>query len=84
MITCSHNSKDYPTKNIGQEELENECKRAEAIVAVSDKIISGADLQFKAAKLVADHGAHVAGNLTMINREPMAAKPKLVKAAGTE
>jgi hypothetical protein len=38
------------------EQIEQESKRGEAIVAIADQIIRNADLSFKAATLVANHG----------------------------
>lgn len=38
------------------EEIEQEAKRGEAMVAVADTIIRNADLTFKAATFVAQHG----------------------------
>lgn len=49
------------------EQIETEAKRAGAIVTVSEQIIRNADLAFKAAKLVADHGDRFAAMMpTMI------------------
>lgn len=48
------------------EQLDQEVSRANAIVAVSDKIVAGADLQLKAAKLYAEHGAYIEKRLPMI------------------
>jgi len=41
------------------DQIEQEAKRADAIVSVADKIIGNADLQLKAARLWADHGAAI-------------------------
>lgn len=49
------------------EQIENEVKRTEAVVAVSQQIIQNADLTLKAAKLIADHGAFVSKHLPMIS-----------------
>lgn len=38
------------------EQIEQEAKRGEAIVSVADSIIRNADLTFKAATFVANHG----------------------------
>ncbi|MCG6111295.1 MAG: hypothetical protein MEQ74_03790 [Paracoccus sp.] len=38
------------------DQIDQEAKRAVAIVSVADKIIGNADLQLKAAKLWAEHG----------------------------
>lgn len=71
-------------EDLTPEQIERECKRTDAVVELADQIIAGADLQFKAAKLVAEHGAKVATNLTLINKDPMVAKPVLVKAVGDD
>lgn len=42
------------------DQLEQEVERADAIVEVSDQIIANANLQFKAADLVARHGRGIA------------------------
>ena len=43
-------------EDLSEEQVEQECKRADAIVAVSDQILSGANTQLKAATLIANHG----------------------------
>lgn len=43
-------------ETLSPEQIEQEAKRADAIVAVTDRITSNADLQLKAARLLADHG----------------------------
>lgn len=48
------------------EQIENEVKRTEAVVSVSQQIVQNADLALKAAKLVAEHGAFVGKYLPMI------------------
>lgn len=53
-------------EDMTQEQLDQEVSRANAIVAVSDKIVAGADLQLKAAKLYAEHGAYIEKRLPMI------------------
>lgn len=50
------------------EQIEQEVKRADAIVQVSDQIVGNAELQLKAAKLFADHGASVLPHLPMIGK----------------
>ena len=42
-------------EDLTPERLEQEVQRAEAIVAVADKITGNADLQLRAAKLFAEH-----------------------------
>ncbi|SDJ57428.1 hypothetical protein [Salipiger marinus] len=46
-------------ESLSAEQLEQEVKRADAIVSVADTITSNADLQLRAAKLYAEHGAAV-------------------------
>lgn len=48
------------------EQIDQEVKRAEAIVHVSDQIAKAADLQLKAAKLVADHGDRFRAPLALL------------------
>lgn len=55
-------------EGLSADQLEQEVKRAEAIVTVSDQVVKNADLQLKAAKLFADHGATVLPHLPMIGR----------------
>ena len=43
-------------EGISDEQIEQEVKRADAIVSVADQIIRNADLTLKAANLVATHG----------------------------
>lgn len=43
-------------EGLSAEQIEQEAKRGEAIVAVADQIIRNADLTFKAATFVAQHG----------------------------
>jgi len=51
---------------LDSEQIEREAKRGEAIVAVADQIIRNADLQFKAASLLANHGYNFEGHLASI------------------
>lgn len=48
--------------------IDAEVKRSEAIVAVGDQIVRNAELQLKAAKLFADHGAQVLPMLPSIGK----------------
>ncbi|OWU77619.1 hypothetical protein [Marinibacterium profundimaris] len=50
------------------DQIEQEAKRAEAIVSVSDTITRNADLQLKAAKLFAEHGQGVLPMLPQIGK----------------
>jgi hypothetical protein len=43
-------------ENLTAEQIEQEAKRGEAIVSIADNIIRNADLTFKAATFVANHG----------------------------
>jgi hypothetical protein len=60
-------------EGLSQEDIAKEIDRSRAMVEVADAIISNADLQFRAVKLAADHGAKVIPHLTMLpaaKREP--------------
>ncbi|SNT76443.1 hypothetical protein [Paracoccus seriniphilus] len=46
-------------EDLNSDQIEQEAKRADAIVSVADKIIGNADLQLKAAKLWAEHGSQI-------------------------
>lgn len=46
-------------EDMSAEQIDQEAKRADAIVSVADKIIGNADLQLKAAKLWAEHGSSI-------------------------
>lgn len=59
------------------EDIEREVKRADAIVAVSDKVISNADLQLRAAKLMAEHGPHIERFLPSINNKQTIQRPQI-------
>lgn len=43
-------------ENLSAEQIEAEAKRADAIVALSEQILRGADLNLKAVQIVANHG----------------------------
>ena len=53
-------------EGLDAEAIEREVKRTEAIVSVADQITGNADLQLKAAKLYAQHGAGVLQMLPQI------------------
>ncbi|MBB5714750.1 hypothetical protein [Sphingomonas aerophila] len=53
-------------EELTDEQIEKEAKRAEAIVSVADQIVKNADLQLKAATLLAGHGYHFAPHLANI------------------
>jgi hypothetical protein len=48
------------------EQIGEEVKRADAVVAVADQIVRNADLQLKAVTILANHGARVSQHLTML------------------
>jgi hypothetical protein len=48
------------------EQIEQEVKRADAIVSLADQVTRNADLQLKAAKLFAEHGKPVLPMLPQI------------------
>jgi len=54
-------------EDLSDEQIEREAKRGDAIVAVADQIIRNADLQLKAATLLAHHGYHFEPHLASIS-----------------
>ncbi|WP_166415448.1 hypothetical protein [Cochlodiniinecator piscidefendens] len=54
------------SESLTPEQLEQEVKRANAIVSISDQVSKNADLQLKAAKVFAEHGAQVLPHLPLI------------------
>ena len=63
------------------EQLLTEVTRANAMVAVSDQIVSAAGLQLKAVTLVAEHGGRVQAPAGLIEHKPAEVKPVEVKPA---
>ena len=57
-------------ENLSPEQIEQEVKRSEAIVSVSEQIIKNSDISLKAATLVANHGDRFKPMLPMIFRAP--------------
>ena len=53
-------------EGLDADQIENECKRTDAMVAVADQIIRNADLHLKAATLIANHGDRMAPMLPML------------------
>jgi len=53
-------------EDLTPEKIDQEAKRGEAIVSVADQIIRNAELQIKAAKLVAEYGENPAPYLPQI------------------
>lgn len=52
--------------DLTSEQIEQEVSRADAIVSISDQVLSSANTQLKAAKLFADHGQAVLPHLPQI------------------
>ena len=57
------------------EQIEQEAGRARAIVDISDQIISGANVQLKAAQIIATHGDRFKSQLSLITAAPSEATP---------
>lgn len=57
-------------EDLSSEQILDEVKRAEAITDVADQIIRNADLQLKAANLLATHGDRFKPMLPMIESKP--------------
>ena len=55
-------------EDLDAEKIEQEAKRADAMVQVADQIIRNADLQLKAANLIANHGDRFRPMLPMIGK----------------
>jgi len=53
-------------EDLDADKIEQEAKRADAIVQVADQIIRNADLQLKAVGILANHGDRFKPMLTMI------------------
>jgi len=53
---------------LSPDEIETECKRAEAVVAVADQITNNAKTQLAAAKLYAEHGQAILPHLPLIGK----------------
>lgn len=52
------------------EKIEQEVRRTDAIVAVSEQIIRNADIQLKAVTIIANHGDRFLPSLPMIEVKP--------------
>lgn len=55
-------------EDMSLDKIEAEAKRADAVVAVADQVVRNADLQLRAAKLYAEHGASVLPHLPQIGK----------------
>lgn len=53
-------------ENLSSDAIEQEVKRTDAIVAVSDQILQSSRLQLAAAKLFAEHGTEILPHLPLI------------------
>ncbi len=72
-------------EDMSAEKIEQEVKRADAIVAVSEQIIRNADTVLKAAVLVANHGDKMRPMLSQIFQgQPSGQASALDYAKGTE
>ena len=57
-------------EDMTDEQIDQEVKRSEAVVAVADKIVANAALQLKAVTLVAQHGDRFQKQLPMLGVAP--------------
>ncbi len=53
-------------EDLTPEQIETEATRAEAVVAVADRIVSNAALQIRAATLLVEHGEYVRPHLPLL------------------
>lgn len=56
-------------EDLTTEQIEQEAKRADAIIGISDQIVSGAKLQLDAVKIIANHGDRFISSLPMIENK---------------
>lgn len=68
-------------ETLTKEQIEHECKRTEAIVAVSEQLIRSANVSLGAAKLVGEYGANVRDGLPLL--EPKKTTPPIEGKAQT-
>lgn len=62
-------------EDLSAEQIDQESKRGQAIVAVADKIIHNASLQLQAAKIMSEHGYDPVASLPMLEGKPEKRKP---------
>jgi hypothetical protein len=55
-------------EDLTSEQITDEVKRADAVVAVADQIVRNADLQLKAVTILANHGDRFKPHLTMLEQ----------------
>lgn len=67
-------------EDLSPEDIDREAKRGEAIVAVAEQIVRNADLQSKAAGLLANHGYYFEQHLASIAPNPQ--RPAISNGAG--
>lgn len=67
-------------EDLTAEQIEQEAKRGEAIVSVAEQIVRNADLQLKAATLLANNGYHFEPHLAQI--APNAARKGITNGSG--
>lgn len=53
-------------EDLTPDQIETEAKRADAIIGIAQQIVKGADLQLRAASLVAEYGERFHDKLPMI------------------
>jgi phosphoribosylpyrophosphate synthetase len=64
-------------EELSPEKIDQEVKRAEAIVLIGDQIIRTADTTLKAAKLVAEHGDKMKTMLPSVFKQPQMIEGKV-------
>lgn len=57
-------------EQMNAEQIGQEVKRAQAMVAVADQIVAGAALQLKAAELMAEYGGRIKHPLLALEDKP--------------
>jgi hypothetical protein len=56
-------------EDLTAEQIEQEAKRADAIVAISEQVLRNADMHLRAATILATHGDRFAPMLPMIEKK---------------
>ncbi len=63
-------------EGISSETIEQEVKRSEAIVKISDAILDNAKTHISACKLMAEHGDRFANQMPMVAAPSVSSKPQ--------
>lgn len=71
-------------EGLSEEKLLMEVTRANAMVAVSNKIVAAAGLQLKAVALVAEHGGRVKAPAGLIEHNPAATPEPVLRSSKGE